>query len=137
MNFEKFFRPVIYNICQRLLFKNTLDKVRFRNASITTCKRKDFKIWYSAGDTGGPGAYPPHTHTLCVAKKKGRQREKRKGLKAETIKRLSPRSKLNCFNHFRASKIQKIFRVPCPLHFEIHFVALVIWDIFNLLNQTF
>ena len=46
---------------------------------------------------------------LCSKKKKGRQREKRKGFKAETIKRLSPRSKYYCFSHSRASRIWKFF----------------------------
>ena len=31
--------------------------------------------------------------------------QKRKGFKAETIKRLSPRSKYYCFSHSRASRI--------------------------------
>ena len=52
---------------------------------------------------------PPHS-LFCVAKKKkGRERQKRKGFKAETIKRLSPRSKYYCFRHSRASRIQKFF----------------------------
>ena len=38
--------------------------------------------------------------------KKGRQRQKRKGFKAEIIKMLSPKSKYYCFNHSRASKIR-------------------------------
>ena len=46
---------------------------------------------------------------LRSKKKKGRQRRKRKGFKAETIKRLSPRSKCYCFNHSRASRIRKFF----------------------------
>ena len=41
--------------------------------------------------------------------KKGKQRGKRKTFKAETVKRLSPKSKRHCFNHSRASRIQKIF----------------------------
>ena len=59
----------------------------------------------------GEGEAGSHTHTLfCVAKRKEwKQREKRKGFKAETIKRLSPRLKLYCFSHSRASRIQKFF----------------------------
>ena len=45
---------------------------------------------------------------LRSKKKKGRQREKRKGFKAETVNRLPPRSKY-CFNHSRASRIRKFF----------------------------
>ena len=62
--------------------------------------------------TLGAGACPPtHTHTLfCVAKrKKGSKEKKRKSFKAETIKRLSPRSKYYCFSHSRESRIQKYF----------------------------
>ena len=75
---------------------------------------------------------------LRSKKKKGRQREKRKGFKAETIKRLSPRSTRYCFNHSRGSRIRKFFlsanhggrqyflvfhALPHPLHFEIHFAG--------------
>ena len=67
-----------------------------------------------AGDTGGLGgrgeghatSLPTFLHS---EKKKGKQREKRKTFKAETIKRLSPRSKCYCFSNFRASRIQKCF----------------------------
>ena len=41
--------------------------------------------------------------------KKGRQRQKREGFKAETIKRLSARSKYYCFSHSRASRIRNFF----------------------------
>ena len=82
----------------------------------------------------------PHTH-LCSKKKKGKQRKKGKSFKAETIKRLSPRSKCYCFSHSRASRIKKFFSsashggrqyfsvllfsatVPWPLHIEIHFAG--------------
>ena len=40
---------------------------------------------------------------------KGKQRKKRKSFKAETIKRLSPRSTCYCFSHSRLSKFQKFF----------------------------
>ena len=39
--------------------------------------------------------------------KKGKQGEKRKSFKAETIKRLSPKLKYYCSSHFKASGIQK------------------------------
>ena len=99
----------------------------------------------------GRGAYapppplPPPTHTythahtqtvFCVAKrKKGRQRKKRKGFKAKTIKRLSPKSKYYYFNHSRASRIRTFFLstnhgdrryfsvLHDPPHFEIHFAG--------------
>ena len=63
---------------------------------------------------GRPGGHGPPTF-LHSKKKKGKQREKRKGFKAETIKRLSPRSKYYCFNHSRASRIQKFFHGPSTL----------------------
>ena len=65
----------------------------------------------------------PPPHFLCSKKKKGKQRKARKAFKAETIKRLSLRSKLYCFSHSRASRIQILFRVPWPLHLEIHFAG--------------
>ena len=53
---------------------------------------------------------------------KGNKEKNRKRFKAETIKRVSPRSKYYCFSHSRASRIQKlVFNVPLSLHFEIHF----------------
>ena len=61
------------------------------------------------GSRGG-NAHPPLPPTFLRSKnKKGRQREKRKDFKAETIKRLSLRSKYFCFNHSRASRIRKFF----------------------------
>ena len=61
---------------------------------------------------GGPGDHAPslptntHTHTFLPSKKKkGKQRGKRKTFKAETIKRLSPRSKCYCFSRSRVSRI--------------------------------
>ena len=47
-----------------------------------------------------------HSHTHTHAEKKEKQREKRKSCKAETITRLSPRSKRYYFSHSRASRIQ-------------------------------
>ena len=63
-------------------------------------------MWNRADDTGG-GPWTPTF--LSNKKKKGRQREKRKGFKAETTKSLSPRSKYDCFNHSRASRIRQFF----------------------------
>ena len=65
-----------------------------------------------AGDTGGAGGPCPPLPLFCVAKrKKGDKgkRQKRKGFKWKTFKRLSPRSKYYCFSHSRASRIQKFF----------------------------
>ena len=94
-----------------------------------------------AGDTGGElgaggrRAPPPF---LRSKKKKGRQRGKRKGFKAETTKRLSPRSKYYSFNHSRASGIRKfflsanhgwptiLFSVSWPFHFEIRLAGPVV-----------
>ena len=42
-------------------------------------------------------------------KKTGKQKKRRKIFEAETIKRLSPRSKCYCFSHSRASRTQKFF----------------------------
>ena len=43
---------------------------------------------------------------LCPLPKNGNKGKKGKSFKAETIKRLSPRSKPYCFSHSRASRIQ-------------------------------
>ena len=43
---------------------------------------------------------------LMDADKRRSQRQKRKGFKAETTKRMSPRSKYYCFSHSRASRIR-------------------------------
>ena len=74
-------------------------------------KLKPKSYWFiRAGDTGGPGEPCLRLPTfLRSKKKKGKQREKRNTFKAETIKRLSPRSKCYCFSHSRASRIQKVF----------------------------
>ena len=45
-------------------------------------------------------------------KMKGKRRKKRKSLKAETIKKLSPRSKCYCFSHSGASRIVKCSMAP-------------------------
>ena len=55
-----------------------------------------------------PPPTPPYLPSfLRSKKKKGRQRQKGKDFKTETIKRLSPRSKYYCFSHSRASRIRK------------------------------
>ena len=54
------------------------------------------------------GEHDPLTF-LRSKKKKEKERKKRKTFKAETIKRLSPRSKCYCFSHSRASRIQTFF----------------------------
>ena len=51
------------------------------------------------GGVGGRGAMPPSLLTFWVAKRKKGNREKRNSFKAETIERLSPRSKCYCFSH--------------------------------------
>ena len=59
-----------------------------------------------------PERGPWPLHFFCVAvRKMGKQREKRKSFKAETIRRLSPSSKCYCFSHSRASRIKK-FSLP-------------------------
>ena len=62
---------------------------------------------HGRGGGGGGGLWP--SYFLRSKKKKGKQRKKRKSFKAETIKKLSPRSKLYCFSHSRVSRIQKFF----------------------------
>ena len=106
-------------------------------------KQHNFSKSKSGSATGGNAPFPlaphhlPHTHThtfLCSENKKGKQRKKRKSFKAETIKRLSPKSKCYCFSHSRASRIQKFFlpanhggrqyfSVSWSLHFEIRFIG--------------
>ena len=63
--------------------------------------------------------------------KKEKKGKKRRSLKAETFKRLSPRSKCYCVNHSRASRILFFsyrqptirFSVLWPLHFKVHFAG--------------
>ena len=60
----------------------------------------------SRSATSGRGAWSP---TFLRSKmKKMKQRKKRKSFKAETIKRLSPKSKCYCFSHSRVSKIKTL-----------------------------
>ena len=70
---------------------------------------------------GGPGGPCPSSHFFVLQKKKGKQRKARKTFKAETIKRLSLRSKLYCLSHSRASRI--LLGVPWLLHLEIYFTG--------------
>ena len=71
----------------------------------------------------GRGAQPPPAPTFLQSKKKKGEKKgkQRKGFKAETIKRLSPRSKCYCLSNARVSRIQKMFQiilfsVPWPVH---------------------
>ena len=57
---------------------------------------------------GVVGVHDPPTF-LRSKKKKEKPRQKRTIFKAETIERLSPRSKCYCFSHSRVSRIQKLF----------------------------
>ena len=61
-----------------------------------------------AGGRGGGGRHPPPLF-FVAKRKKGDKGNKKKGFKAETITRLSPRSKYYCFNHSRVSKIRNFF----------------------------
>ena len=78
------------------------------------------------GGGGGHGSLPPPLTFSRSRKKKGKQRKKRKSFKAETIKRLSSRSKCYCFSQSRSS-IEFKNCVPCPLLFEINFAAFATW----------
>ena len=71
-----------------------------------------------------PGGLAPPPHFLCSKKKKGNQRKK-KSFKAETIKRLSPRSNSYCLSHSRALPwlADNTFSVPWFLQFVIHFAG--------------
>ena len=54
------------------------------------------------------GRHPP-PFFFVAKRKKGDKGNKKKGFKAETITRLSPRSKYYCFNHSRVSRIRNFF----------------------------
>ena len=60
------------------------------------------RYWRDRGGHGSPTS-------LRNKKKKGKEKEKRKTFKAETIKRLSLRSKCYCFSYSRVSRIQNFF----------------------------
>ena len=67
---------------------------------IKTANKLQSDPYSRAGDTGRPGgggegehALPPLTQFFHSKKKKGKEREKRKSFKTETIKNLSPRLK--------------------------------------------
>ena len=66
--------------------------------------KQDRRHW--GGEGGGGHGLPTF---LRSKKKRGKQRKVRKTFKAETIKRLSLRSKLHCLSHSRASRIQNFF----------------------------
>ena len=102
-----------------------MPKRKITTVAITTNQRKSPGYLTRAGNIGGGrggGAYPlppppthKHTHTqtfLSGKKKNGNKEKTRKSFKAETIKKLSPRSKCYCFSHSRASRIQKLFCRP-------------------------
>ena len=71
-------------------------------------KRLNIDSWWTA-PLGWAGGHAPLPVFLRSKQKKGKQKKKRKGFKTEAIKRLSPRPKCYCFNHSRASRIQKFF----------------------------
>ena len=76
-----------------------------------------FKFFNSgrAGDTGR--AMPPSPlFFLRSKKKKGKYRKVRKTFKAETMKRLSLRSKLYCLIHSRTSRIQERLKYFSVFH---------------------
>ena len=56
---------------------------------------------FRAGNSGGGGG---------VGKGKREEKRKKESFNAETIKRLSPRSKCYCFIHSGASRIQNTFQ---------------------------
>ena len=139
-------------------YSNEANKSKYKNFQFITSTKNNLKIlvylalylqrqlfilcsldqdWRHQGGHGSPTF-------LRGKKEKGRQRQKRrKGFKAETIKRLSPRSKYHCFSHSTASRIRKfflsanhggqqyfsVFHDPPPPspkpspHFEIHFAG--------------
>ena len=70
------------------------------------------EVWILENKHSGPEtpAEPCPLQTFLSSKKRqGKQRQKRKSLKTETVKRLSPRSKCYCFSHSRVSRIQNFF----------------------------
>ena len=82
------------------------------------------KLW---GGLGGPcpplPTNPTPPHFFAKEKEKREERKKRTIFKAETIERLSPRSKCYCFSHSRVSRILVgqlwwptiLFSVPWPI----------------------
>ena len=67
-----------------------------------------YSLFFRAGEEGACNPLPPQL--FCVAKRKKLNKGKKgKSFKAETIKRLPPKSKCYCFSHSRASRIQKFF----------------------------
>ena len=95
-----------------------MPKRKITTVAITTNQRKSTGYLTRAGNIGEGGGWracppPLHTQTFLRGKKKnGNKGKTRKSFKAETIKKLSPRSKCYCFSHSRASRIQKLFCRP-------------------------
>ena len=86
------------------LFKST----PIINAAKLLCQKPMLRHIRGTGGHAPPPSPSPTPNFLRGKKEKGRQRQKRKGFKAEAIKRLlSPRSKYYCFNHSRVSRIRK------------------------------
>ena len=76
------------------------------------------------GGAGGNAPPPPSPNFLRSKKKKGKQMQKRKGFKVETMKRLSPGSKYYCFGR----QSFPVFHAPPPTvppSSEIHFAGRV------------
>ena len=127
----KFYHLSLDNLIVKLILKESFP------VNIATCwTGLQFLITIQGRRHRGRGTGGDDTLTFLLSKKKkGKQRKKWNSFKAETIKRLSPRSKCYCFSHSTASKIQKIFLVSqpwCPtilfsvlwpLHFENHFTG--------------
>ena len=79
------------------------------NKLITSLRNKSKYVVHQGRQHRGGGRGAMALTFLHSKKKIGKQREKRNNFKAETIKRLSPRSKCYCFSHSRLFRIQKIF----------------------------
>ena len=84
---------------EKSLFFNFVD---LSTISCPNCDKQGRRYWGAGGRHGLPTF-------LRSKKKKGKQSEKRKTFKAETVKTLSPTSKCYCFSHSRVSRIQKFF----------------------------
>ena len=96
--------PVLNDFCNVYnLFSLVKEPTCFKNPYIPSCTRP--------ATTRGAGSHDPPLPTtttfLRSKKKKRKPREKRTIFKAETIEKLSPRSKYYCFSHSRVSRIQK------------------------------
>ena len=69
--------------------------------------KKYFYILFQIGRRYRGGQAWPPTFS-CGKNKKGKQRKNRKSFKAETIKRLSPRSKCYCFSNFYCFILERL-----------------------------